>query len=104
MGETSVSISAYQFKGHVIEIHNRRANYSLSTGNKLAFKQLMVVGSFYQHTLQHTYDTVSRLKQTAYRTGDALTGTPFREYNFTYDLAGNRTNQTVKLNGVGKNR
>ncbi len=95
-----MAISAYQFKGHVVEIHNRRANHPLSTGNKLAFKQLTVVGSFYQHTLQHSYDTVSRLKQTAYRTGDAVTGTPFHEYNFTYDLAGNRTNQTVKLNGV----
>lgn len=99
-GEITVSLAAYNTTAHVVEIHNRRAKHPASTGHKLAFKQAEIVGSFYQHTLQHTYDTASRLTQSAYRNGIATTGTTFREYEFTYDIAGNRTNQTIKLNGV----
>ncbi len=99
-GEMTVTISAYNLTGHVLAIHNRREKHPASTGYKLSFKQAEIVGNFYQHTLQHSYDTVSRLKQSAYRLGAAATGATFRQYDFTYDLAGNRTNQTVRLNGA----
>lgn len=53
------------------------------------------------HNATHTYDKLSRLKQTIYRQGSTLgSGTIFRQYDHTFDVAGNRTQQVVTVSGT----
>jgi YD repeat-containing protein len=51
------------------------------------------------HTVQYTYDGLSCLIAADYFTGQNVDGDPFREYDFAYDLSGNRSQQVVEIAG-----
>ncbi|CAG0974554.1 hypothetical protein ANRL4_01487, partial [Anaerolineae bacterium] len=88
---------------HHLELRNRADKDPRSTGYKLAFKALVTAAtsSLYDlHTLTYHYDALSRLVNASYHPGTNPTGTAFREYAYQYDGAGNRTRETVTVEGV----
>ena len=63
----------------------------------MRFKQLVVVDQEYDlHTVEYTYDAISRLLNADYHAGINTAATPFRENAYGYDLAGN----LVDMDGV----
>lgn len=94
---------------HTLDIRNRDEKNKLSTGFKLRFYSLSMPVAYDLHTVSCLrlasstpggYDAASRLWFADYYPGDNLTATPYLQYDYTYDLAGNRTQQkvTVPLN------
>ncbi|MCZ7543539.1 MAG: hypothetical protein M5R40_08380 [Anaerolineae bacterium] len=79
-----------------IEIRNRGEKRAISTGYKLRFKSLKTKNHRYDlHTIEYAYDALARVLSADYYPGANLDATPFRQYGYTYDLAGNRTQEVV---------
>jgi YD repeat-containing protein len=52
------------------------------------------------HNIVYTYDNLARVSEAIYRSGGSLgTGTLQRQYDYQYDVAGNRTQQIVNIGG-----
>ena len=101
VGDRVLSIPVTADGPHIIDVRNRPEKNAASTGYVLRFKSLVVSGQQYDaQTIQYQYDALSRLNQARYGTGVNTLGTPFKEYDYTYDVAGNRTQQVVSSNGI----
>lgn len=94
---------------HALEIRNTADKHPNATGRKLRFKQLAVSsGPLYDlHTIHYAvddttpgYDALGRVVAAKYHRGGRTSGPTFREYAFSYDVAGNRTQQIETLNGT----
>ncbi len=86
---------------HLIDVRNRPEKNVTSSGYTLRFKSLVVTGQQYDaQTIQYQYDALARLNQARYGAGVNTLGTPFKEYDYAYDVSGNRTQQVVSLNGT----
>jgi RHS repeat-associated protein len=89
---------------HIVEIRNRAERHRLSTGFKLRFKQLLVVDRTYTlQTIRYSYDALSRLTEARTASGvNALASDAnlLRREQFAFDRAGNRTQQSIALNGA----
>ena len=87
---------------HRLEVRNRPEKHPLSTGYTVRFKSLVTAAtaqSFDLNTLVYTYDALSRLR-IADRYPAVNTGaTTLRRETYAYDVAGNRTQQAVSING-----
>jgi RHS repeat-associated protein len=81
---------------HLVDIRNRREHHRSSSGYVLRFKQLVVLNTTYAaQTISYAYDRLSRLLS-----ADYIGVTPTRNYTYMYDLAGNRTQETVTIGGT----
>jgi RHS repeat-associated protein len=88
---------------HLLEIRNRAERQTAGTTHRLRFKQLVVhERSATLRTIQYTYDGLARLREARYLPG-LRTSAPdadlLRREQFTFDRAGNRTQQSIALNG-----
>jgi RHS repeat-associated protein len=88
---------------HLLEIRNRPERQTAGTTYRLRFKQLVVHDrSATLRTIQYTYDGLARLREARYMPG-LRTSAPdadlLRRELFTFDRAGNRTQQSIALNG-----
>jgi len=87
---------------HRLEVRNRPEKHPLSSGYTVRFKSLVTAAtaqSFDLNTLVYTYDALSRLR-IADRYPAVNTGaTTLRREAYAYDVAGNRTQQAVSING-----
>ncbi|MEZ4671437.1 MAG: RHS repeat-associated core domain-containing protein [Anaerolineae bacterium] len=82
----------------LLEIRNRpERNIANTTGYKVRFKSLTVDGVYDYQTIKYMYDTVARIKNAKYFTGIDTASSPFRQYDYTFDRAGNRTQQVVTI-------
>ncbi len=99
-GEDAISLALQGDGPHVLEVKNRAEKNRSSSGYKVAFKQLVVEREYDLHTIQYGYDGLSRLLSADYFAGDNVDGTAFRQYGYTYDLAGNRTQEVVTVSGT----
>ena len=53
-------------------------------------------GTYDEQTIRYVYDAIARLLSAEYHSGfNNPTGTLTRQYNYAYDLSGNRTQKTV---------
>ncbi len=101
-GELAVTIPLARLGLHVVEIRNRPERNTAcvpasSTSFKLEFKQLET--AYDGHAIDYSYDDLSRLLAADYFAAwDAVN--PVREYDFSYDLAGNRTSEVVNVDGA----
>ena len=86
---------------HVLEIRNRAEHQSQSSGTKVRFKQLLIADKEYDlQTISYSYDALSRLKQATYAPGlNTAADADTRQYGYSYDVAGNRTQQIVTVAG-----
>lgn len=83
---------------HLLDIRNRADKNLGSNGYKLRFKQLKtsLVSPLYDlQTVAYTYDALGRLTDADHFRGKNIASNPFLTYGFTYDLAGNRTQEDV---------
>jgi len=99
-GEEAISLVLQGDGPHILEVKNRAEQNRSSSGYKVAFKQLVVEREYDLQTIQYGYDGLSRLQSADYYAGDNVGGTAFRQYAYTYDLAGNRTQEVVTVNGT----
>jgi hypothetical protein len=84
---------------HGLEVHNSGEKNASSTGYKLRFKQVVANRQYDLHTIQCAYDGISRLIDADYYPGVNVDGSPFRAYDYAYDLAGNHTQKVVTVDG-----
>jgi RHS repeat-associated protein len=94
-GEDVIPIQLDGEGPHLIDIRNRSEYSAVSSGHKLAYKQLVVQHVYASHTIQYVYDGLSRLLSADYYAGEHVSGTPFQQYAYAFDLAGNRTLKDV---------
>lgn len=82
---------------HHLEIRNRADKNPNSSGYKLTFGSIQVPIVYSLHNITYTYDGLSRLRSAKYRAAaNANPTTPtFRDYAYTYDRSGNRTQKVV---------
>ena len=86
---------------HLLEIRNRVERSLLSSGHRVRFKQLIVPDVAYDlHTVQYSYDGLSRLLSAATYADGNLNGTPTRAYAYSYDEAGNRRKELLSGTAV----
>ncbi|MBE2267003.1 MAG: hypothetical protein IAE80_02140 [Anaerolinea sp.] len=52
------------------------------------------------HTIRYTYDALSRVASADYHPGGNLSAVPFRQYGYSFDVAGNRTQQVITIAGT----
>ncbi|MDX2138738.1 MAG: hypothetical protein SF123_11645 [Chloroflexota bacterium] len=89
---------------HLLEIRNRAERQAAGTSAyRLRFKQLVVHDrSATLRTIQYTYDGLARLREARYlprlRTS-APDADLLERYQYVFDRAGNRTQQSIALNG-----
>lgn len=88
---------------HVLEIRVRRDRHLSASGNKVRFKQLVIADRGYNlHTIRYTYDALSRVREARYApgiNGGAADADLLRRYQYSFDLAGNRTQQIATVAG-----
>ncbi len=100
-GQLEVTIPLARLGQHTLEIRNRpernkAAVPTSSTSFKLEFVQMETL--YDGQTLQYSYDDLSRLLAADYFAAwDAVN--PVREYDFSYDIAGNRTQEILTVDG-----
>ncbi len=100
-GELAVTIPLARLGQHTLEIRNRpernkAAVPSSATSFKLEFVQMETL--YDGQTLQYSYDDLSRLLAADYFAAwDTVN--PVREYDFSYDVAGNRTQEILTVDG-----
>ncbi len=100
-GERSIPITLDRGGTHTIALRNRAERARLSTGNTLRFKQIDLLDTVYDtQTLRYTYDALARLREARYFTGVDTAATPSRLYSYAFDRSGNRTQQSLSLNGA----
>jgi hypothetical protein len=89
---------------HTVELRNRAERHSLATGYKLRFQQLVVADKTYTaQTIRYSYDKLARVREARYAAGVnglAADADLLRRYQYAFDVAGNRTQQSVALNGA----
>ncbi len=89
---------------HLLEIRSRAEHSPQSSGHKLRFKQLLIEDRTWTlHTIGYTYDQLARLKEARYAPGihrAAADANLLRHYRYNFDRAGNRTAQSIALNGA----
>ncbi|MBN8595225.1 MAG: PD40 domain-containing protein [Anaerolineae bacterium] len=101
IGERAIPIYLDKGGTHTIVLRNRAERARLSTGNTLRFKQIDLLDTVYDtQTLRYTYDVLARLREARYFTGTDLAATPARLYTYAFDRSGNRTQQSLSLNGA----
>jgi RHS repeat-associated protein len=98
--EVTLTLPCYEDTEHVLILKNRGAHHPSSMGWLMQFKEAVATSYLAIQTLQHTYDTLSRLIGSSYYEGMTATGTPVRQYQYGYDHASNRTAQKLWLEGV----
>jgi RHS repeat-associated protein len=98
--ETTISIPLQGDGPYLFEIRNRPEKRKISTGYKVRFKSLAVDTLYDLHTIEYEYDRLSRLLSADYYPGQNLAATPFRQYHYTFDRAGNRKQQMVTVAGT----
>ncbi len=88
---------------HFLEIRNRADKHPNSSGYKLTFGSIQVPIVYNLHNITYAYDGLSRLRSAKYRAAaNANPTTPtFRDYTYTYDRSGNRTQKVVNWTTVG---
>lgn len=88
---------------HHLEIRNRADKHPNSSGYKLTFAGIEVPIAYSLHNITYNYDGLSRLRSAKYRAAaNANPTTPtFRDYTYTYDQSGNRTQKAVNWTTVG---
>ncbi|MEO8611410.1 MAG: RHS repeat-associated core domain-containing protein [Chloroflexota bacterium] len=88
---------------HTLEIRNQENKNGSSSDYKVRFNQLLVEDKTWTlHTIEYNYDALSRLLEARYNPGinvDAIDDDLLRRYQYAYDLAGNRLEETIALNG-----
>ncbi len=100
-GELAVTIPLARLGLHVVEIRNRPERNTAAvpvsaTSFKLEFKQLET--AYNGHAIDYTYDDLSRLLAADYFAAwDDVN--PVRDYTFAYDVAGNRTQEILTVDG-----
>jgi RHS repeat-associated protein len=89
---------------HTVELRNRAERHSLATGYKLRFQQGVVADKTYTaQTIRYSYDKLARVREARYAAGVnglAADADLLRRYQYAFDVAGNRTQQSVALNGA----
>jgi len=86
---------------HLLELRNRPVKNAASSGFKLRFKGLTVEDVAYDlHTICYSYDALSRVARADYHPGGNLSAAPFRQYGYSFDVAGNRTQQVITIAGT----
>lgn len=80
---------------HVLDIRNQAEKNPASSGFKLRVKEITANRHYDLHVIRYLYDGLSRLTDADYFPGDITEFTPYREYHYAYDLAGNRTGQEL---------
>jgi RHS repeat-associated protein len=99
-GERRLAIYLDKGGSHSLELRNRPDKQTASTGFVVRFKQLDVLATNYDsQSLRYEYDALSRLRLADYYAGLLFAGTPTRRYLYTFDRSGNRTQQSLSLNG-----
>jgi len=99
-GERKINIYLIKGGAHTIDIRNRREKNVNSSGYKVTFKRLEMWETIYDaQTIAYTYDAISRIDTAKYYAGTLVSGTPFREYDYDFDEAGNRLSESLTLNG-----
>jgi RHS repeat-associated protein len=102
-GTRDIALNLASEGPHLLEIRNRAEHHLASGGYTLNFKQLVVPDVAYDlRTLEYTYDALARLREARYNPGvnvDAADTDLLRRDQYTYDLAGNRTQQIVTVGG-----
>ena len=84
-----------------LEIRNRADHNRQSTGHVFRFKQLEVIDTTYDdQTWTYTYDNLSRIATANLYDGTNLGVTAEKAYAYDFDEAGNRTKQSLSLNGA----
>ncbi|MHB8627019.1 MAG: DUF7948 domain-containing protein [Aggregatilineales bacterium] len=108
----SLSIQLDNDGPHTLDLRNRAEKNSRSSAFTVRFYSLSVPILYDLHTVSlyrtnpltggplDGYDLDSRLWFVDYYHGDNLSGTPYQQYDYSYDLAGNRTQQIVTVNGT----
>ncbi len=100
-GQLEVTIPLARLGQHTLEIRNRPERNKAAvptspTSFKLEFVQMETL--YDGQTLQYSYDDLSRLLAADYFAAwDAVN--PVREYDFSYDVAGNRLSEVVNVDG-----
>jgi len=87
---------------HQLEVRNRPEKHPLSSGYIVRFKSLVTAAtaqSFDLNTLVYTYDALSRLRIADRYPAVNTSATALRRETYAYDVAGNRTQQAVSING-----
>jgi RHS repeat-associated protein len=103
--ERTVNIPLMAENMHLFEIRNR-PQHSLACRNDtpsfdedkyiVQFKQLVVEDTEYDlHTIEYTYDALSRLLNADYYAGMNTSASTIRDYAYSYDRAGNRLSETI---------
>ncbi|CAG0936724.1 hypothetical protein TFLX_05611, partial [Thermoflexales bacterium] len=99
-GVTTLEMTLSREGPHQIQVRNRNDRDLRATGYTLRFHKLESNRAYDLHTLHYHYDALSRLVNADYHPGANPTGTPFREYAYQYDGVGNRTRETMTVEGV----
>jgi len=100
--EVSVTVNFGSTKAYTFEIRNRRDKRSTSSGNVVRFKKVDAVSVLTAdlHTIRYGYDKLARLRSADYADNDSPAATPFRQYAYAFDVAGNRTQQVATVGGT----
>jgi RHS repeat-associated protein len=88
-GERVIEIPLMNDGINVLEVRNTMDVNSGSSGRKVRFKQLSVDSDVTMQTITYDYDALSRLLEADYSND--------RNYQYQYDLAGNRTQQQTTI-------
>ncbi|MEP6983953.1 MAG: RHS repeat-associated core domain-containing protein [Chloroflexota bacterium] len=98
--EVTISIPLQGDGPYLFEIRNRPEKQQASTGYKVRFKSLSVDTLYDLHTITYDYDALSRVQSAKYYAGQNVAAIPFRQYDYTFDRAGNRKQQVVTVAGT----
>lgn len=100
-GERVITLALTSEGPHLLELRNRPVKNAASSGFKLRFKGLTVEDVAYDlHTICYSYDALSRVARADYHPGGNLSAAPFRQYGYSFDVAGNRTQQVITIAGT----
>jgi RHS repeat-associated protein len=102
-GEQAHTLTLDNEGPHLLEVRNRAEKNLASSGYKIRFKQLVTDASgptYDAQTIAYTYDALARLANASYHPGANTAATTFRQYAYSFDLAGNRTQQVVTIAGT----
>jgi RHS repeat-associated protein len=102
-GEQTHTLTLDNEGPHLLEVRNRAEKNLASSSYKIRFKQLVTDASgqtYDAQAISYTYDALSRLAAASYFPGANTAATAFRQYAYSFDLAGNRTQQVVTISGT----
>ena len=91
--EREIAIQLTDDGYHTLEVRKRAEKRGGSSGYVVRFKTLETNRTYHLHTIQYSYDALSRLLSADYHAGGNLSATPFESYAYGYDLAGNLVQQ-----------